>query len=75
MLIFVELYMFGNSKKIKKCGLNKLRERIFNEFVQSQVLLTRPVLRQCFVLPYVPLSVAGSGSVPVMNQFVENLFL
>lgn len=30
-----------------------------------QVLLTRPVLRCCFLAPYVPLTALGSANVPV----------
>ena len=38
------------------------REEIKNA---SQVLLTRPVLRCCFLAPYVPLTALGSANVPV----------
>lgn len=40
------------------------REEIKNAS-STQVLLTRPVLRQCFILPYVPLPNVGSANVPV----------
>lgn len=40
------------------------REEIKNAS-STQVLQRRPVLRQCFILPYVPLPNVGSANVPV----------
>ena len=36
--------------------------------IHRQVLLTRPVLRWCFLPPYVPLTALGSANVPAMNS-------
>ncbi|MCQ5054222.1 MAG: hypothetical protein ACLS2X_03850 [Coprococcus sp.] len=36
--------------------------------IRTQVLQRRPVLRQCIVLPYVPLPDVGNESVPVLNN-------
>ena len=38
--------------------------------IQMQVLQHQPVLRQCFVLPYVPLLGAGSESGPVWDKLL-----
>ena len=43
------------------------REEIKNAS-STQVLLTRPVLRCCFLAPYVPLTAVGSANVPVYKR-------
>ena len=36
--------------------------------IRTQVLQRRPVLRQCFILPYVPLPMLGNASVLGLNK-------
>ena len=40
--------------------------------VQTQVLQRSPVLRQCLLLPYVPLRTAGSANGPGVEQALLN---